>query len=100
MIKRLIVLFFITLILIGCSDKSEPNQDKVRKDEIEIVASQLQIPWSITKLHDVFYISERGGTIAKIEDGVVGAYQNVEDTVVGTYKKVEDKFVDTFLEDK
>ena len=71
LIKRLIVLFFITLILIGCSDKSEPNHDKVQIDEIEIVASQLQIPWSIAKLHDVFYISERGGTIAKIEDGVV-----------------------------
>ena len=67
LIKRLFVLLFITSILIGCTNNNELNQE----GELEIVASELQIPWSINKLHDVFYISERGGTIAKIEDGRV-----------------------------
>ena len=34
----------------------------------------------------------------KIEDTVVGAYQNVEDTVVSTYQKIEDWFVQKFLD--
>ncbi len=33
----------------------------------------------------------------KIEDAVVGGYQNIEDTVVGGYKKIEDAFVDRYL---
>ena len=35
----------------------------------------------------------------KIEDAVVGTYQNIEDAVVGTYQKIEDKFVEKFLEE-
>ena len=31
----------------------------------------------------------------KIEESVVGAYQNIEDTVVGTYQKIEDAVVGT-----
>jgi glucose/arabinose dehydrogenase len=36
------------------------------RDERKILASQLQIPWSITKQRKSFYITERPGTIVKI----------------------------------
>lgn len=37
-------------------------------------------------------------TYQKIEDTVVGTYQKIEDTVVGTYQKIEDQFVERFLD--
>jgi len=34
-----------------------------------VVAQNLNIPWSIDKINDTFYISERPGSITKIESG-------------------------------
>ncbi|AIQ47214.1 quinoprotein glucose dehydrogenase [Paenibacillus sp. FSL R7-0273] len=39
--------------------------------EPEVVAANLQVPWSIAKAGDILYLTERPGTIVKIEDGTV-----------------------------
>lgn len=36
---------------------------------LTVMAKNLNIPWAITKVDDIFYITEREGNIVKIEDG-------------------------------
>lgn len=80
--RFLYVLAALLMILAGCSggedgtkpvdEKKEKLQDQeavVQVDNLEAVAENLQIPWSINKLGETFYLSERPGTIVKVEDG-------------------------------
>jgi len=73
--KRLSIIIFVVCILSGCTNKTTPSvevqNDLLINQGITIEATNLQIPWSINKLGDVFYISEREGTIVKIENGEV-----------------------------
>lgn len=74
---RFAAMVFFVLLATGCmagNDKIQPNE--VREQEVnivvsepEVMAEQLRIPWSINKRGEVFYISERTGTIAKVEAG-------------------------------
>lgn len=59
----------ISLALFGCTEETEklPTQGPI----VEKVASNLNIPWSINLQDNTFYISERVGTIARIQDGTV-----------------------------
>ncbi len=68
-------------ILTGCSilnqeDTSVKNEEAINpvsKSElnIEVIGENLNTPWSINKQGQTFYISERPGTIVKIENGEV-----------------------------
>jgi glucose/arabinose dehydrogenase len=83
--KKILYVFAAMLMVItGCAggnDSTEPVQEKKEKpndqevavqvSDLEIVAENLEIPWSINKLGDTFYLSERPGTIVKIENGTV-----------------------------
>lgn len=62
-------LLIVTLILFGCTEETEtlPVQGPIA----EKVATNLNIPWSINQHNNTFFISERVGTIAIIEDGTV-----------------------------
>lgn len=62
--KRLILL---SLILFGCSQEEIESE----KEVAEIVATNLDIPWSINQQDGIFYISERVGTIAVIDGATV-----------------------------
>ncbi|MFJ7973122.1 PQQ-dependent sugar dehydrogenase [Psychrobacillus sp. NPDC096389] len=68
--KRLLLL---SLILFGCSDEIASTEEGIT----ETVATNLNTPWSINQHEDTFYISERVGTIAKINDGKV-EHENVQ----------------------
>ena len=59
----------ISLVLFGCTEETEKltTQDP----NVEKVATNLNIPWSINLHEDTFYISERDGTIARIQDRTV-----------------------------
>lgn len=80
------------LVISGCfEEKEEPTSKVELTDEVEngdellekgleekkeaktfsVIATNLEIPWSINKLNETFYISERNGTIVKIESGKV-----------------------------
>ncbi|KIL48375.1 quinoprotein glucose dehydrogenase [Jeotgalibacillus campisalis] len=47
-------------------DDSQSNEASA---DLEVVAENLETPWSIDKLDDVFYVTEREGSIVKIEEG-------------------------------
>lgn len=74
-----ILVFLLLLVLVGCNPP-EPevlveNTDsaiiEVSKinENLVVVAQNLNTPWSIDKIDDTFYITERSGTITKINEG-------------------------------
>ncbi|WP_108668792.1 PQQ-dependent sugar dehydrogenase [Peribacillus acanthi] len=66
-----------SILLSGCSilpkDKDNPSTETTFQQSVhaEVLAKSLQIPWSIQKAGETFYISERTGTIAVIQKGTV-----------------------------
>ncbi|MED3561044.1 sorbosone dehydrogenase family protein [Bacillus xiapuensis] len=77
---KLFNFFFVMLLLSGCASFNEktPKRNDTQADEVtviqpevEVVAKKLSIPWSIAKAGQTFYISERTGSIVKIENGQV-----------------------------
>lgn len=51
-------------------DSEDPEeQQEVISDEPEIVAENLEIPWSIDKEGETFFVTERPGYITRIENG-------------------------------
>jgi glucose/arabinose dehydrogenase len=48
-----------------------PPEAEERNEKLTVLAENLTIPWSIEKEKNTFYITEREGTIAKIENGEV-----------------------------
>jgi glucose/arabinose dehydrogenase len=67
-------LIALLLLLAACSSSGEPL--KVEDQEVAVVqgdptvlADHLEVPWSIQRAGDVFYISERPGAIVKVENG-------------------------------
>ncbi|WP_316572177.1 sorbosone dehydrogenase family protein [Neobacillus sp. YIM B06451] len=75
--KRITLVVLAALLLVGCLNerKAEPGkkppEDKpvVWQGKAEVIDENLQIPWSIAKSGETFYISERPGSIVKIENG-------------------------------
>ncbi|WP_042351143.1 PQQ-dependent sugar dehydrogenase [Bacillus massiliigorillae] len=65
------------LILTACSKADDVDDEKKeemvsnRATTIAVEATQLQVPWSIQKANETFYISERNGTIAVVQNGQV-----------------------------
>lgn len=74
MLKKLVILFTL-LFLIACSNQKEKSSNNLTENEnrndITVVASNLSAPWAIQKNDNEFYISERSGTIALINNGEV-----------------------------
>lgn len=68
----LVLILFLTACSTGNKGeyvKQEESQETtVTKVSTSVIAENLQVPWSINKLNEVFYISERNGTIMKIEE--------------------------------
>ncbi|WP_046175952.1 PQQ-dependent sugar dehydrogenase [Domibacillus indicus] len=60
------------VLLAGCgAQESEQKEQAAEEERIEAEAQGLHVPWSIEQAQDVFYISERPGTIARVENGQV-----------------------------
>jgi glucose/arabinose dehydrogenase len=67
-------LLALLLLLVACSSSDKPLEVKDQNVAVvqgipTVLADNLQVPWSIQKAEDVFYISERPGTIVKVENG-------------------------------
>jgi glucose/arabinose dehydrogenase len=78
MVKVSSILLSMMLLISGCSlfekenlQQKDPPEDEavVLQPEIEVVAEELRVPWSINKVNQVFYVSERTGSIVKIDNG-------------------------------
>ncbi|WP_238473787.1 PQQ-dependent sugar dehydrogenase [Paenisporosarcina cavernae] len=75
--KYVLILFVASsVVLSGCFpinvfEDVTPLTDEETKgnDELEVLATNFQIPWSIEKNGETFFISERNGTIAKVVNG-------------------------------
>lgn len=69
------ILLTMVLLLSGCTffEKKEGGPEGkeavVIQPDLEVLAENLVIPWSIDKVNETFYISERTGSIVKIENG-------------------------------
>lgn len=83
------VCMVLIILLVGCSSNSqqdipqnsnepsttaseqENNNAEVEVEvEVEVIAEKLDAPWSIEKHNDTFYLTERSGSIVKIENGM------------------------------
>ncbi|MGG0719008.1 PQQ-dependent sugar dehydrogenase [Robertmurraya massiliosenegalensis] len=73
------ILLLLVLILASCSGENDHESEEVavKNTSVEIVAENLQIPWAINQINSTFYISERSGTVMKIE-GDTQSRQKVE----------------------
>ncbi|GIN23083.1 PQQ-dependent sugar dehydrogenase [Siminovitchia fordii] len=79
--KKIVSVYMVLiLLLVGCSpnqqqdaghnnneQNSPPSQQE--NDELEVIAENLDVPWSIEKNNNTYYLTERSGSIAKIENG-------------------------------
>ncbi|MFP7298519.1 PQQ-dependent sugar dehydrogenase [Neobacillus niacini] len=72
------VFLLMILLLSGCSlfekenlqPKDQQEDEAIfQQPEIEVVAEELRVPWSINQVNQVFYVSERTGSIVKIVSG-------------------------------
>ncbi len=84
--KVLLISMFVTLT-VGCSvnelqnsrdeqqsssmdrENREQENRQVSTENVEVIAENLDVPWSIEKQGDTFYLTERPGSIVKIENG-------------------------------
>lgn len=58
-----------SLMLMACNNKQSEDipVSTISQNQIEVMAENLEIPWSIQKLGNTFYLSERVGSIVKVE---------------------------------
>ena len=81
-------IYFILMVIMmaGCStntlskpkDQGQDNDTAIQtlsNTEIEVIADNLEIPWAIEKIENLFYITERTGHIVKIQDGTIERQQ-------------------------
>ncbi|MDZ5471728.1 sorbosone dehydrogenase family protein [Bacillus sp. 31A1R] len=73
--RKLFTLLLFVLFLMGCSHNQKPgsvNQEDKEvsspRQNVEVVAENLKIPWAINKIDDNFYVSERTGSIVEVKD--------------------------------
>lgn len=80
-LSLMVLIVIVTLILTSCSNNEgfatngEGNEaatnDRSAISEPEVIADHLEVPWSIERVGEIFYIAERPGNIVKIENGKV-----------------------------
>ncbi|MRG85125.1 PQQ-dependent sugar dehydrogenase [Salinibacillus xinjiangensis] len=73
------VLLLLIIVLVGCKEANEQNKEEATVDKdkpviqtngnlsINVVAQNLSIPWTINKHEKIFYLSQRGGTVIRID---------------------------------
>jgi glucose/arabinose dehydrogenase len=77
-VKQFFLFILLTITLIaGCSkakdtmtvDQQNDAVNEQGNPDLEVIMENLEVPWSIEKLGDTFYLTERAGHIIKIENG-------------------------------
>lgn len=86
--KAFIPMTILVFLVVGCSPMKPPQVTEQLTEstvnhsiattatlQIEEIANNLQIPWSIEKVGETFYLSERRGNIVKVENGKIERQQ-------------------------
>lgn len=77
-LKQVLVISLLAILLLaGCSENAQPDPgdeqkitiDQQENQQQEVVAENLEAPWSIDKTGSTFYVTERTGSIVKVENG-------------------------------
>lgn len=78
-LKNFFAIFFLAIPLIaGCleneqqttrNEERENSVDEPKNHRSEVLAENLEVPWSITKLENTFYLTERTGSIVEVKNG-------------------------------
>ncbi|SDH40107.1 Glucose/arabinose dehydrogenase, beta-propeller fold [Alteribacillus persepolensis] len=90
--QKKILFSFLFVLLSGCAfsdngktetedtspDTQTPDNKQDDMHNAETIATGLNVPWSIQRQNDVFFISERGGTIAAIDSNGTVTRSSVE----------------------
>ncbi|MFB4168082.1 PQQ-dependent sugar dehydrogenase [Virgibacillus sp. JSM 102003] len=71
------MIFTIVFLLSACSQEEERQQESHKASvdipnpdsSLQVIAENLQEPWEIAKLNDIFYVSERTGSIVTVSNG-------------------------------
>ena len=63
----MIALTGLVLLLHACTADSPEQQREKQESSAVAVSDKLDIPWSVARSGDIFYVSERPGTIAEID---------------------------------
>ncbi|MFE8697783.1 PQQ-dependent sugar dehydrogenase [Cytobacillus sp. FJAT-53684] len=84
-----VLILFFALVGAGCSHSEESEQEEGQTaslpyKETQVIADELQIPWSIDQSEGIFYLSERPGHIVKIADGSTERQQVVLEKPLAT----------------
>lgn len=81
MIKNYLILVLAAIMISGCSGNSRNIEDQAKpqpvettgeagiQEKAEVLLTKLKVPWSIQKIDDTFYLSERAGNIVIWEKG-------------------------------
>lgn len=72
--KILGIYIMVILLLVGCSTNEQQNSivneqnasNEQENEELKVIAEDLNVPWSIEKHDNTFYLTQRPGSIVKI----------------------------------
>ncbi|GAA5421460.1 sorbosone dehydrogenase family protein [Tetragenococcus halophilus] len=87
--KNMAAFLPLTFLFASCStnetsQENEMTENSQTAESTEVLAENLEIPWSIEKEDDTFYMTEREGTIVQLEDGDLNRQQVDLDEEVST----------------
>lgn len=68
----------------GTNQENEATENSQTAENTEVLAENLEVPWSIEKDGDTFYMTEREGAIVQLEDGDLNRQQVELDEEVST----------------
>jgi len=77
--RNVMILMVLAALLAGCDSNTQPaavqneqnsTTSQQQPNEVEVIAENLNIPWSIEAANGTFYLTERTGSIVKIENGM------------------------------
>ena len=71
--KRFLPILFAILLITGCSGNGQqgPPETNALTENPEVIADSLEVPWSIEKLVNTYYLTERPGSIVKVGNGEI-----------------------------
>lgn len=72
-LKKYLITLTAILFVAGCAGDNELSNENEASEAVarqaEVIVTDLQIPWNITKHNQTFYLSQRTGSVIKVDGG-------------------------------